>query len=233
MATYILHKKQQNRRLPKQKHYEYLTIALFFIPVLSLITTPVYSTESNIEPVQEQYFEMAVETEVPTRDAAIVELPIQTPEEKLFITQKKVIEVATAELETCGANAIKKYTKQNTNAWCSEFVSWVYKQSGIPFSGGKNTSWILINSDQIENWFRANNRYHTRNSGYMPKRGDYVQTRNSDGTLHSAIIVDITEDPETNKTVFVTIDGNWNNCVKLVDDHSENDILGYGEIAVP
>ncbi len=239
MATLTLYLKPKIRNTPKPKVYKLLTRTIYFIlliTVLSLTTSPAYSEEKVEQPLQEEQPE-AVEIEVVEEqkpsEAAIAQTPIQTAEDKLRISQKNIIEIASSQIGTCGAEAIKKYTLGKSDAWCSEFVSWVYKESNIPFSGGsKNTPWILINSQQIEKWFRDNNHYHLSSSNYVPKRGDYVQTRNSDGSLHSAIIVGITQDLDSNQTVYVTIDGNWNNCVEQVEKHTRDNILGFGEIAI-
>lgn len=78
----------------------------------------------------------------------------------------------------------------NGNWWCSEFVSWVYKEAGYPYSGG----WQKSNTDKTRDWFKANSTYITRSSKnwskITPRPGDYVFIgRASDSTRkHSGIV---------------------------------------------
>lgn len=236
MVEITLHLEPRKQNNNKSKVYKLLTRAIYFISiitVLALTTSPAYS-EEDLETPQEEIIEnVVVVIEKQPAEAAIIRTPIPSPEEKLKIIQENVINIATEQIGTCGRTAVQKYSKGKAAQWCSEFVSWVYSEAGITFSGGQKANpWMLANSQQIEAWFRANNRYHLSKSDYSPKRGDYVQTRNPDGSLHSAIIVDIAQDLDTNQTVFVTIDGNWNGCVEQVEKHTRSNILGFGEIAI-
>ena len=62
--------------------------------------------------------------------------------------------------------------------WCSEFVSWVYRQAGIPFTGGTKIPWLLNDTGKIISWFKANGTYLNRNDpnwkNFKPLPGDYV-----------------------------------------------------------
>lgn len=62
----------------------------------------------------------------------------------------------------------------NGNWWCSEFVSWVYKEAGYPYTGG----WLKSNTDNTREWFRNNSTYVTKGSTdwnkVTPRPGDYV-----------------------------------------------------------
>jgi len=52
--------------------------------------------------------------------------------------------------------------------WCADFVSYVYKESGYPFSNGNYGGWDENNApDIISQGFTADN-----NQGYLPKVGD-------------------------------------------------------------
>jgi hypothetical protein len=88
---------------------------------------------------------------------------------------KTIVEVAKTQLHKdnakCGC-----YTDKSKK-WCSEFVSWVYKEAGQPFTGGKD-GWLLTDTDQICNWFRNRGCFVDRNDPdwdfLVPNPGDYV-----------------------------------------------------------
>src|SRR5262249_16462857 len=62
--------------------------------------------------------------------------------------------------------------------WCSEFVSWVYRKAGVPFSGGGQRDWLLNDTRKIIAWFSERQSYVDRRSAYwstyLPEPGDYV-----------------------------------------------------------
>ena len=88
--------------------------------------------------------------------------------------------------------------------WCSEFVSWVYKAAGYPFTGGSfssrvgevegdNGDWMLRSSERIINYFKEKNCYiHRSQPGWynvVPKPGDYIFIgRYGTDRMHSGIV---------------------------------------------
>lgn len=56
-----------------------------------------------------------------------------------------------------------KYGAGPDERWCSEFVSWVYKEGGYPFTGGPFIMpWHLSNVRKIRRWFRRNSTFISR-----------------------------------------------------------------------
>jgi len=62
--------------------------------------------------------------------------------------------------------------------WCSEFVSWVYKEADVPFNGGRKGGWLLVDTGKIRRWFKKKKAYIDRNDSdwdtFVPSPGDYV-----------------------------------------------------------
>ena len=86
----------------------------------------------------------------------------------------------------------------NGGNWCSEFVSWVYRRAGYPFSGGSRGGWLLNDTEKVRAWFEIHATYVTRDdpdwAGFTPRPGDYVFLGRADGLggfttrAHSGIV---------------------------------------------
>lgn len=87
--------------------------------------------------------------------------------------------------------------------WCSEFVSWVYKQAGCPFTEGgysqrivdppDDGKWMQRSSSRCIEWFKANGFYVHREDtlwySFTPKLGDYVFIgRYGSDRMHSGLV---------------------------------------------
>lgn len=82
-------------------------------------------------------------------------------------TRQQIINIAAAEI---GPNSTgKKYTGTNV-AWCNAFVSWVFKQAGVP-SSNMPQGWCTRNTMPA---FKKAGRFHMRGDGYTPQPGDVV-----------------------------------------------------------
>ena len=68
--------------------------------------------------------------------------------------------------------------------WCADFVSYVYKQSGHPFTNGETNGWDENLANNIQN---QGFTYHDANSGYIPKTGDVAFFSYSGG--HVEIVI--------------------------------------------
>lgn len=65
---------------------------------------------------------------------------------------------------------LNDYTDGNVGEeWCADFVSFVYAQSGAPFSGGERDGWDEYNANNI---VYQGFTYHDASSGYLPHPGD-------------------------------------------------------------
>lgn len=153
-----------------------------------------------------------------------------------------VIQIAQQELDKhpveYDANVLR-YTDGREEAWCADFLSWVYMTAGTPFTGGQSGGWRIAGSfipGQATNvvWTsRSENKFD-------PKPGDFVLVYSSvsatsgviDGRPvgHTGVIVSVNGD------TIVTIEGNSGNTVKQNTYHNwilggtTQEILGWGHI---
>lgn len=84
---------------------------------------------------------------------------------------------------TCGAE-VDKYTDGTLEYWCADFVSWVLKEAGTPFTGGSSGGWRIASVSSVEAWFAKNGTYTNNSPGVIPKPGD-VYTM---GISHTGIV---------------------------------------------
>ena len=89
-----------------------------------------------------------------------------------------LLSIAENEVGYTGTGSYSKYGEWYgyQGAWCTTFVLWCYYQTGVKLdvklygkivpSGGNCNSMI--------SWYQNKGRYHTRSSGYTPKKGDLI-----------------------------------------------------------
>ncbi|MCW4354278.1 CHAP domain-containing protein [Hoyosella sp. YIM 151337] len=102
--------------------------------------------------------------------------------------QTAVIDVLRAEFDANPPG--EKYSEGSDEAWCANFVSWVMREAGMPFTNPNSGSWRIPGVYTLEEYFRAEGRFRASDSGYAPKPGDVVLYSNrSKFTQHTAIVV--------------------------------------------
>ncbi len=113
-------------------------------------------------------------------------------------------------------------------AWCSEFVSWVYKVAGYPLTGGHEGGWMILTSESLRSWFQKNSTYISNGSSkwssFTPQPGDYIKYNNS-GSGHSGIV------RYMSGSDLYTVEGNVSNRVQLKrvsNWRSQSNIDGIG-----
>lgn len=84
----------------------------------------------------------------------------------------------------CGPE-VNKYTDSTLEFWCADFVSWVYKQAGTPFTGGSSGGWRYPGVSGLRAWFEKNGTYTLNSSSVTPKPGDVYITA---GESHTGIV---------------------------------------------
>ena len=65
------------------------------------------------------------------------------------------------------------FTDGNAEAWCADFVSWVLRAAGHPFSGGSSAGWRLSWTGDVRAWFVARGAFRERLQA-DPQPGDVV-----------------------------------------------------------
>jgi hypothetical protein len=99
----------------------------------------------------------------------------------------------------CGAGLRK-------NAWCADFVAWVWRKAGVSFTYGFSGSDINAWSASFYFWGLATGNWHPLSSGYQPQPGDAVVYGNlteATGPGHVGIYVSGAASAPN------TVDGNW------------------------
>ncbi len=96
--------------------------------------------------------------------------------------------------------------------WCSDFVSWVYRVAGVPFTGGYQGGWHLTNNYAMRRWFERQGRWVSHEAGawdgFQPRPGDYLRFHTSRHG-HSAIVRYV-----AGETLY-TVEGNSRGLVRL------------------
>lgn len=139
--------------------------------------------------------------------------------EIVAIAQK---EVGTAEspLGSNGGPYISKYTNGNIEPWCADFVSWVYKEAGRPFSPTR----IAAVTDIVA--YMQKNGIYFKNGKGDPTPGDIVDFISSAGT-HIGIVEKI------DGNTLSTIEGNSSNRVSrrvYMNYKLKSNIVGFGRL---
>ena len=128
--------------------------------------------------------------------------------------QNKVLSVADNEVGYTGSSSYSKYGEWYgyQGGWCTTFALWCFNEAGnelgvqmykkIVPSGGNCNSMI--------SWYKNKGRYHTRSSGYTPKKGDLVFFDwSGNGSSQHVGLVDYID----GSTVY-TVEGNCSGKVK-------------------
>lgn len=80
---------------------------------------------------------------------------------------------------------LNQYTDGNGyEEWCADFVSYVYKQAGHPFTQGERNGWDEYNANVIQ---YLGFRIHPAGSGYIPRTGDIAYFNYAGG--HVEIVI--------------------------------------------
>jgi hypothetical protein len=128
-----------------------------------------------------------------------------------------------------------KYMAGICQSWCANFVSWVYKEAGAPFTGGSNGGWRLPSVTGVQAWIKANATWYPNTPGSSaPQPGDIVIFSNSGSNADSSGNLDHTGIVESvSGTTLNTIEGNSSNAVKrrtYTNYPSSNRVVGWGRL---
>jgi hypothetical protein len=139
----------------------------------------------------------------------------------------KNVKEIPAGIDSNSSPDINKYTDGHPEKWCADFVSWVYKEAGKPFTGGASGGWRLNAVGDLVSWLKSNGTYTTKqDNSFAPQPGDVViidDGGNPEG--HTGIIA------EVNGKSITTIEGNaLDSVLKLTYDDYTTDakVTGWG-----
>jgi hypothetical protein len=120
-----------------------------------------------------------------------------------------------------------KYSQGSNEAWCANFVSWIYKESGVPLENPHSGSWRIPGTYTLREYYQAIGKFHTIDSGYIPKIGDIMLYDNpSSFGQHTNMIIAIDNGKVT------TIGGNEPGGIRIVENRDPNQagFIGFGEL---
>ncbi|GGC54712.1 CHAP domain-containing protein [Hoyosella rhizosphaerae] len=97
----------------------------------------------------------------------------------------------------------EKYSEGSDEAWCANFVSWVMREAEMPLENPNSGWWRIPGVYTLEEYYRADGRFESRESGYEPKVGDVIlYAPRSKFTQHTSIVV------RNDDGVLTTVGGN-------------------------
>lgn len=145
-----------------------------------------------------------------------------------------IVGIAEAELkknvQEYDSNTMK-YTDGNREAWCADFVSWVYKEAGTPFTDGASGGWRQASVLNLQAWFKSKHTYF-KVGEQKPQPGDvafYIgsQTADSGSSQHVNIVTKVEGDTMTviggNQSDKVT---EYTQAIKL----GQSSLVGFGRM---
>ncbi len=105
--------------------------------------------------------------------------------------------------------------------WCADFVSYVYKQAGYPFTGGEADDWNESNANNIQN---LGFTQHSAASGYIPQAGDVAYFDYNGG--HVEIVVSGGQTPTFIYGDSATIDPTTGNGQMMANTITQDGTMG-------
>lgn len=104
--------------------------------------------------------------------------------------------------------------------WCADFVSWVYREAGRPFTGGVDGGWRLPGVAGVKAWLQDGHQWFAVGSAEAPQPGDAVVLH---GEEHVGIV-----DHMDGQTLH-TIEGNTSNTVARREySMTSGSVVGWG-----
>lgn len=143
-----------------------------------------------------------------------VTVPINSYAASVGDMQSEVLDVANGEVGYTGTSTYCKYGEWYgyQGGWCTTFVLWCFNKAGnnLGVAMYKNIVPSGGNCNSMISWYKNRDRYHTRSSGYTPKRGDLIFFDwSGNGSSQHVGLVDYID----GSTVY-TVEGNCSGKVK-------------------
>ena len=137
--------------------------------------------------------------------------------------QLKLIEILKTEyaLNPSGTT----YSDGVEEAWCADFVSWVFNEAGVPLVNPNSGSWRIPGTYTLREYYESIGELRLADSGYSPKVGDIMLYDNpSPFGQHTNIVI------KKDGGVITTIGGNEPGGIRIFE-HTKPDsagFIGYG-----
>jgi len=142
---------------------------------------------------------------------------------ELSPTQDSIVMIVEAEFKA--QPDYRKYSEGTDEPWCADFVSWVYKSAGVPFSNPNSGSWRIPGTYTLRDYLNDSGRLND-GEAYRPKTGDLVlyDNPNSFGQ-HVNIVLSVNEEGS-----ITTVGGNEPGGIRVKTHEADEEpgFVGYG-----
>lgn len=118
-----------------------------------------------------------------------------------------------------------KYSEGVAEAWCADFVSWVYNKAGKPLKNPHSGSWRIPGTYTLREYYQSIDKFRPADSNYAPKVGDILLYDNpSPFGQHTNIIL------KSDGNTVTTIGGNEPGGIRVIEHDVSKDpgFIGYG-----
>lgn len=144
-------------------------------------------------------------------------------ESQLSDDQQQVVSILRSEYSSNPEGT--KYSESVNEAWCADFVSWVFNQAGRPLKNPHSGSWRIPGTFTLREYYESIGKLRLAETGYSPKVGDIMLYDNPSPFGQHTNIVIINDDG-----VITTIGGNEPGGIRIVKHAKKDDVgfIGYG-----
>lgn len=119
------------------------------------------------------------------------------------------------------------YSEGVEQPWCANFVSWIMREAGEPFSNPNSGSWRIPGVYTLREYYRSQSRYEPVGSGYRPAVGDVVLYDNDLWVgQHTNFVVAVDGD------TAITVGGNELGKIRVhtLDWAGDSAVIGFGRL---
>lgn len=137
---------------------------------------------------------------------------------------ERELKIATKGCRTSSDGQCAAYTDNNPEEWCADFVSWIYKEAGKPFSDGLSGGWRINNVFSLDDYLSAKhkgNYFLREDSSQTPEPGDIIIFNDGGPRTHTGLVRSVQGNSIT------TIEGNLNDSVasRTIDNYRTNTLI--------
>lgn len=119
------------------------------------------------------------------------------------------------------------YSEGAQEPWCANFVSWIMREAGEPFSNPNSGSWRIPGVYTLQEFYESQNRFEPVGNGYRPQVGDTVLYDNEFRIgQHTNFVVAVDGGTAT------TVGGNELGKIRVhdLDWQSDGAVVGFGRL---
>jgi hypothetical protein len=143
--------------------------------------------------------------------------------EQLDARQQKIVALLKQEYDVQHPGTY--YAEGVKEAWCADFVSWIMRESGEPFTNPHSGLWRIPGTYTLREYYQSTGRFKPYNSGYQPKVGDVVLYDNP-GIFgqHTNIVI------KNDQGILTTVGGNEPGGIRVYTNERPEaaGTVGYG-----